>query len=244
MYKMLIGIIARRISSYLEEHDILPAEQKGCHSGSKGCKDQLLISKAIFEDHKKRRKNLNIAWIDYQKAFDSVPHNWIEKPIEMPGVNDIIVKFCKLTMEKCNTVLWLKTDQELMQSKPIKTNRRIFHGDSLSPLLFCIALILLNHEINRAECGYQVYGTERKISHLLYMDDLKLTARSEEELGIEINIVKTISNGMKMEFGLEKCARISLQRGKVHIKQYIRSTKENEIKELDPMKAYKYLVVE
>jgi hypothetical protein len=147
-------------------------------------------------------------------------------------------------MEKWNTVLRLKTDQELMQSRPIKINRGIFQGDSLSPLLFCITLILLTHEINRAECGYKVYGSERKISHLLCMDDLTLIVRSEEELGIEINIVKTISNDMKMEFGLEKCARISLKRGKVHRKQYFGSTKENEIKELDPMKAYKYLGIE
>jgi hypothetical protein len=83
MYKMLTGIIARRISSYLEEHGTLPAEQKGCRSGSKGCKDQLLISKEISEDCKKRRRNLNIAWIDYQKAFHSVPNSWTEKPIEI-----------------------------------------------------------------------------------------------------------------------------------------------------------------
>jgi hypothetical protein len=24
-------------------------------------------------------QNLNIAWIDYKKAFDSVPHSWVEK---------------------------------------------------------------------------------------------------------------------------------------------------------------------
>ncbi|PNF13578.1 hypothetical protein B7P43_G19014 [Cryptotermes secundus] len=73
MYKMLTGIIARRISLYLEEHNLLPEEQKGCHPGSKGCKDQLLISKAILEDCRRRKKNLNIDWIDYQKAFDSAP---------------------------------------------------------------------------------------------------------------------------------------------------------------------------
>ena len=38
----------------------------------------------------------------------------------------------------------------------------------------CIALIPLTNELNRADCGYQVHGTERKISHLLYMDELKL----------------------------------------------------------------------
>jgi hypothetical protein len=56
--------------------------------------------------------------------------------------------------------------------------RGIFLGDSLSPLLFCIALIPLTNELKKADCGYQVHGTERKISHLLYMDDLKLLGRN------------------------------------------------------------------
>jgi hypothetical protein len=34
MYKTLTGIIARRISVHLEEHNLLPAEQKGCNFGS------------------------------------------------------------------------------------------------------------------------------------------------------------------------------------------------------------------
>jgi len=36
------------------------------------------------------------------------------------------------------------------------------------------------------------------------MDDLKLIERREEELINQIRIVKTISNDIKMEFGLEK----------------------------------------
>ena len=35
----------------------------------------------------RRNKNLSIAWIDYQKAFDSVPHSWVEKSIALIGVN-------------------------------------------------------------------------------------------------------------------------------------------------------------
>jgi hypothetical protein len=48
--------------------------------------------------------------------------------------------------------LQLQTNQKLMQSKLIKINRGIFQGDSLSPLLFCIALITLIHELNRSGC--------------------------------------------------------------------------------------------
>jgi hypothetical protein len=182
MHKTLTGIITRRISSHLEEQNLLPAEQKGNHSGSRGCKDQLMISKAIFEDSKKRKKNLSIAWIDYRKALDSVPYSWIEKSIEPLGVNNKIINFCKSSMEKWSTGLQLKTNQELLHSRLIKINRGIFHGDLLSPLLFCIARIPITNELNRSNCGYQIHGTERKISHLLYMDDLKLIGRSQEEL--------------------------------------------------------------
>ena len=79
-----------------------------------------------------------------------------------------------------------------MQSQPIQKRRGIFQGDSLSPLLFCIALTPLTNELNGADCGYQVHGTERKISHLLYMDDLKLLGRNENELKNEIKIVQLV----------------------------------------------------
>jgi hypothetical protein len=97
-----------------------------------------------------------------------------------------------------------------MQSQPIQIRRGIFQGDSLSPLLFCIVLIPLINELNRADCGYQIHGTERKISHLLYMDDLKLLSRNENDLKNEIKIVQTISKNININFGLEKCARICL----------------------------------
>jgi len=96
MYKTIKGIIAKRISTHLEEQGLLPAEQKGCHPGSKGWKDKLMISKAIYENCRRRNKNLCIAWIDYQKAFYSVPHSWVQKSIELVALKSKIVRLCKL----------------------------------------------------------------------------------------------------------------------------------------------------
>ena len=75
----------------MEEQSLLPAEQKGRHPGSKSCKDQLMISKETYEDCRRRNNNLSIAWIGYQKPFHSVPHNWVEKSIEMVGANSTFV---------------------------------------------------------------------------------------------------------------------------------------------------------
>jgi len=54
------------------------------------------------------------------------------------------------------------------------------------------------------------------------MDDLKLTAKSEEELQKQIQTIKTFSDYIHMEFGLEKYAKIAFKRGKlVHLQNLV-----------------------
>jgi hypothetical protein len=62
------------------------------------------------------------------------------------------------------------------------------------------------------------------------MDDLKLLGRSENDLQNEIKIVQAISKDINMNFGLEKCARICLKRGRIRSKMHIENTFENDIK--------------
>jgi len=51
-------IISRRMEKYMDDENLMPKEQKGCCSGSKGCKDKLLILKAILQDFKRRKKKI------------------------------------------------------------------------------------------------------------------------------------------------------------------------------------------
>ena len=87
MWKLMTGIIAEHIYEHLEENGLLPEEQKGCRKQSRGTKDQLLIDKAILKDCKKRHTNLAMAWVDYRKAYDLVPHSWIIECLEMFGID-------------------------------------------------------------------------------------------------------------------------------------------------------------
>ena len=138
---------------------------------------------------------------------------------------------------------FFKNKQEVMQSQPIHIQRRIFLGCSFSSLLLCMALFPLTNELKRADCGHQVHGTERKISHLLYMDDLKLLSRNENDLKNEIKIVHTINKVLNTNFVLEKCAKICLKKGRVPSTTCIGSTFEKDIKELDLRKANKHRTV-
>jgi len=78
----------------------------------------------------------------------------------------------------------------------------------------------------------------------LYIDDLKLLGRNENDLKNEIKIVQTISEHINMNFGLEKCARICLKGCRVQSEMQIGSTFENDIEKLDTRKAYKYLGIQ
>jgi len=75
----------------------------------------------------------------------------------------------------------LHTENKLIETEDIKIQCGIFQGDSLSPLSSCICLIPLTEQMNRLNTGYEEHTTKTKILYLLYMDDLKLIAKSEEE---------------------------------------------------------------
>ena len=77
MWKLLTGIFSEKIYQHLEANVLLPEEQKGCSKRSRGTKDQLLIDKAVLKEAKKAKRCLSMAWIDYRKAYDMVPHAWL-----------------------------------------------------------------------------------------------------------------------------------------------------------------------
>ena len=81
-----------RFLHYLERNVLFKDEQKGCRKGSRGTKDQLLIDKAILKNCRRRLTNLSMAWIDYNKAYDMVPHSWILKCREMVGAAKNIIR--------------------------------------------------------------------------------------------------------------------------------------------------------
>ena len=76
------------------------------------------------------------------------------------------------------------------------------------------------------------------------MDDLKLIAKSEEELQKQIKTVKIFSDDINMEFGLKKCAKITFKTGKLTHSQNLVIDTNRELQELEQGILYKYLGIE
>ena len=163
--------------NYLEQEKILAEEQKGCNRGSHGTKDQLLIDMMVLKDYKKRHTNLSMAWIDYRKAYDLVPHSWVNECMEMFGIAENLRTFLQKSMQQWR--LSLTANGEDLGEVNVK--RRIFQGDNLSPLLFVLKMVLLPLILKKVNACYKWGKKEYKLNHLLFMDDLKLYAKSEEQ---------------------------------------------------------------
>ena len=238
MYKVLTAIISASIYKHLEEQNVIPWEQKGCGKGSRGTKDQLIIDKSIMKDCKNRRTNLVMGWIDYKKAYDMVPHSWITSVLELLKISGNTRKFIKGSMERWNTIL----ENNGQQLGKVHIRRGIFQGDSLSPLLFVMTMIPLTHVLRKVRPAYST-RKKNKINHLLYMDDLKLYGKSQNDIASLINTVRIYSNDIGMEFGLDKCATITMKRGKLSEGVEVELPEGGEIHQIEDNEEYKYLGV-
>ena len=126
---------------------MLPVEQKGCRKRSRGTKDQLLIDKAILEDSEHKHRNLAMAWVDYKKAYDMVPHSWIIKSPKLAQVTQNVIAFLERSIMSWTTDL-TSCGQTL---GTVKVRRGIFQGDSLSQLLFCTVYDTVNKDLKKSQ---------------------------------------------------------------------------------------------
>lgn len=210
-YKLLTSLIQEKMYRHFNSNDIIAPEQKGCIKGTMGCKEQLTIDTVTVKHASMKKRNLSMAYIDYAKAFDSVPHDWLLHILKIYKVHP------KITMLLTEVMKHWKVNLNVAGNKlgDVKIGRGIYQGDALSPLWFVMALNPLSSILRDTDLGYRYKIQERhRLSHLMFMDDIKLYAETKQHLERLINATKQFSTDIQMTFGTDKCAYISIHKGK------------------------------
>ena len=177
-----------------------------------------------------------MAWIDYKKAYDMVPQGWILHCLKMYKISPEVINLIEQTMKTWKVEL-IAGGRSIAEKK---IQKGIFQGDALSPLLFIIAMMPLNHILRKCVPGYKLSRSQEKINHLIYMGDIKLFAKNGKMKTL-IHAVRINSQDIGMEFGIEKCVMLVMKNGKRHKIDGMELPNYDKIRTLEENETYKYL---
>ncbi|KAG0435242.1 LINE-1 retrotransposable element ORF2 protein [Dictyocoela muelleri] len=178
IYKLITKVLTQNLYNILDINEVISFNQIGVRKNTMASKEQLLFNHSInvVNDFK-----LKTVWFDIQKAYDSVPFEYVnEILINLNLPLNYVELMKKLQKEiKMNIVI---NNESIGTIKPC---RGIIQGDSLSPLIFTLCMEPISRILNqnnspKVEIKYK--DSEFAINHLLYMDDLKIFATDDEKL--------------------------------------------------------------
>ena len=124
----------------------------------------------------------------------------------------------------------------------VDVSRGIFQGDSLSPLIFVICIVPLSLLLRKVKASNEWGRKEFKLNHLLFMDDVRLFGKSDDQIDSLVQTVFTFSEDIGMEFGLKKCGVVILKKGKLVKFDGIHLPNQEIMKEVDE-NGYTYLSI-
>ena len=101
-------------------------------------------------------------------------------------------------------------------------------------------MIPLSLILRKVKAAYEFSESEEKINHVLFMDDLKLYSRCEKGLD-SVQTGRVFSEDIGMEFGIEKCAMLVMEKGKIVKSVGIEFPVGKVIKSLQEGESYRYL---
>ena len=161
----------------------------------------------------------------------------------MYKMHPVLIPFIEESMSQWKTNMTLVHKEGVPETGPIRIKRGIFQGDSLSPLLFTMSLNPLSHELQKTGYGYQLNEPDQ--------DQPPVLCRWPEAIWNQWQQTnwtnqqsENVSDDLKIEFGLDKCAKASFKRGKKVAAEGILLNDNLVIQDLVQAETYKYLGME
>ena len=171
-----------------------------------------------------------MAWVDVSRAHDSVDHCWLLKVLEVHRFPQTISYTIGSLTSSWNTRIVAEAKQGYEQSGVIRFNKSLPQGDALCPRLFTLCLNPVAWKLSVTE-GYRLSKPlDLKITYLLYIDDLKIFAASENKLKTVLKVIKAAMQNIGVNWNAKKCTEVELD-------------EEEVIKHLEDGTRYKFLGV-
>ena len=123
--RLVAKILFNRISCFVKHQS-----RQRAFVPTDGTANNIFVLKDIIDNSRRSLKQLNLAFLDIYKAFDSIPHNAIWFGLDNAGVPAKIINIIKELYRSCETAFTFKGSQ----TPPIK----ILNGVKQGSLRFCL----------------------------------------------------------------------------------------------------------
>ena len=200
--KLMEHILVSNIMGHLDQHQILTDYQHGFRH-HRSCETQLLITSHDLAAKMNQRKQVDMAVLDFSKAFDKVPHHRLVSKLHYYGVRGPSNTWVKhfLLGRKQRVVV----DGEFSDESPVVSG--VPQGSVLGPLLF---LAFINDIADNISSNIRLFADDC----LLYR-----TINNEHDQKLfqqDLNSLHEWSNLWNMEFNVAKCFTMHITQAKKH----------------------------
>ena len=173
----------------------------------------------------------------------AIPNMWLYEALQLAKIPEEIISAIKTLSEKWATEILIQTKETASVTDLIQYLCGILQGHCLRLILFVLCVNPLSHLLSFCP-GYMIgQSGERntKITHLLFVDDLKTYASNRNEAMKQLQVITEFTRDIGMEFGADKCAYMNVERGiRTPLQEKI-FMNGLELSELEDGDSYKYL---
>ena len=163
-----------RIRDTIEER--MRCGQEGFRN-ERGCSDNLFVIRSIINHAIQTGVALEITFIDYTQAFDTISHEFLQISMEEHGlplkIREVIGAIYKNAMGRVRGSFGA-------MSEPFSIKRGVLQGDILSPVLFIMCLNSIWYRSEEPNDGWQI-TEDWRLPEITYADDIALIAIVRED---------------------------------------------------------------
>ncbi len=157
--------------------------------------DHIHTLNQILEKTEEFQKPLCMAFIDYEKAFDSLKTSEMLKALRKQGIDEVYIELIENIYAKATATIKLQTNSDII---PIEKGIR--QGDSISPKLFTATLQEIFKSIKWQHEGILI--RDERLTNLRFADDIIIFSESADEL--EEMLAKLNEESKKMGLRINK----------------------------------------
>ena len=154
-------------------------------------------------------KNFNV--------FDIFPDGWAVVAKKWEKKINLLKELLSVpdwTMNNWKTFWYHNYQDGQIKTDHFSVNTGIFQGESSSGLLSILSLLSLSWLLKTSNIGYKINPQSDIISNLLLIDDLILLPANDNQLVSMKKIINKFSDNNEMSFRIDKCKKLTIQRGK------------------------------